>query len=158
VALKGDIKTVSLAGILQLLSQERKSGTFTVRNEDFHFQTFFVKGSIIYAVESQKAFRLGQLLLNAGLLTSDQLKDSLNTSKEKKQALGKTLLEKGYVTTETIEKYLYLQVQEIMFSMFCLEKGEFHFVDIEIDLRWVVPIQLNTLQLVMDALRRIDDN
>ncbi|MFZ5571148.1 MAG: DUF4388 domain-containing protein [Thermodesulfobacteriota bacterium] len=154
----GDIGTISLAGILQLLSQEGKSGTLTVTEGELQFQTFFLEGAIVYAIESQKPSRLGQLLVNDGLVTEGQLTDCLVISKEKKQAIGKTLIEKGFLSVESLERYLYNQVQEIIFSMFCLQSGQFHFRETNLDTRWIVPVKMNTLQLVMDALRRIDDN
>lgn len=154
----GEIGTISLAGILQLLSQEQKSGTLTVTDEDLQFQTFFLEGSIVYAIESQKPSRLNQLLINDGLVSDTQLKECLNIAKKKKQAIGKTLIERGYITMADLERYLYTQVQEIIFSMFCLQSGNFHFRETNLDTRWIVPVKMNTLQLVMDALRRIDDN
>lgn len=158
MSFSGNIKTISLAGIIQLISQEGKSGTLTVKNDDFHFQTFFLEGAIVYAIESQKASRLGQLLINNGVINETQLENCIAVSLEKKQAIGKTLTEKGLIDYKTLEHYLSIQVQEIVFSMFCLDEGTFHFKEMKLDLRWIVPIRLNTLQLVVDAQRRIDDN
>ncbi len=158
MTLHGDIETISLAGILQLLSQEGKSGTLTVSHGEMQFQTFFLEGAIVYAIESLKPSRLGQLLINDALVTEAQLTDCLTISKERKQAIGKTLIEKGCITVEILERYLYNQVQEIIFSMFCLQTGTFQFKEMNLDTRWIVPLKMNTLQLVMDALRRIDDN
>lgn len=158
MSLNGKIGTISLAGLLQLLSNEQKTGILSVRYFDMEFQVFFLDGYIMYAVESLKAARLGELLINDKILDQDQLKKYLDISKKKKQALGKTLVENKVVNKAELEKYLYIQVQEIIFSMFCLQEGEFSYRNTKFDMRWLIPARLNTLQLVMDALRRIDDN
>jgi hypothetical protein len=158
MSITGSIGTISLSGLLQLLSSEQNTGILSVKQSGMEFQIFFLDGNIVYAIESQKIARLGELLINDKHITSMQLKECLKISLKKKQALGKTLVEDELITEEILEKYLYIQVQEIVFTLFCMNEGKFTYKNSEFDMRWLVPVELNTLRLVMDALQRLDDN
>jgi type IV pilus assembly protein PilB len=50
--------------------------------------------------------KLGEILLEAGLITEDQLNHALSVQKTKKQKLGKILVELGFVTKEQIAEAL----------------------------------------------------
>ena len=158
MSITGSIGTISLSGLLQLLSSEQNTGILSVKLSDLEFQIFFLDGNIIYAIESRKVARLGELLINDTHITSKQLDECLTISMKKKQALGKTLVENRLITEEILEKYLYIQVQEIVFTLFCMNEGTFTYKNSKFDMRWLVPVELNTLRLVMDALQRLDDN
>jgi hypothetical protein len=122
------------------------------------FQLFLLDGNVVYATQTLKVARLGELLINDKLVTPAQLNHCLELSVKKKQALGKTLVEKNHITKETLEKYLYSQVQEIVFTLFCLDEGTFLYKNTQFEMRWLVPVEINTLRLVMEALERLDDN
>ncbi len=158
MSLAGKIGTISLSGLLQLLSSEQKTGILSFRESDMEFQLFFLGGNVVYATQSKKVGRLGELLTNDNHLTSAQINECLKISVKKKQALGKTLIESNLITTETLEKYLYIQVQEIVFTLFCMNEGTFLYRNTEFEMRWLVPLEINTLRLVMEALQRLDDN
>jgi uncharacterized protein DUF4388 len=158
MSLTGSIGTISLSGLLQLLSNEQNTGVLSVSQSDMEFQIFFLDGNVVYATESQKVARLGELLINDEHVTSKQLKECLSISLKKKQALGKTLIENKLITKEILEKYLYIQVQEIIFTLFCMNEGTFNYKNTKVDTRWLVPVEINTLRLVMEALKRLDDN
>jgi hypothetical protein len=158
MSLTGDIGTISLSGLLQLLSSEQKTGILSVRQSDMEFQLFLLDGNVIYATQTLKVARLGELLINDNRVTKAQLNECLKISVKKKQALGKTLVENNHITKETLEKYLYTQVQEIVFTLFCMDEGTFNYKNAQFEMRWLVPVEINTLRLVMEALERLDNN
>jgi hypothetical protein len=158
MSLTGKIGTISLSGLLQLLSSEQKTGILAVRQDDMEFQLFLLDGNVVYATQTLKVARLGELLINDNHVTTKQLNECLKISFEKKQALGKTLVENNHITKETLEKYLYAQVQEIVFSLFCMDEGTFVYKNSQFEMKWLVPVEINTLRLVMEALERLDDS
>lgn len=159
MALNGHLRTVSLAGILQLLCHENKSGILRVTRSDpkEEYQIYYLDGAIIYAIESKKQARLGTLLLQDGHATKAQMAACLERARVEKQALGRILVEEGVISIDILERYVYKQVEEIMFGLFQWADGEFSYMDTKINLTWMVVVKLNTLQLVMDASRRLDE-
>ena len=53
--------------------------------------------------------RLGQLLLNDGLITIDQLNEALEYHEKNNMKIGAALLDCGHVTDETLSEYLSTQ-------------------------------------------------
>src|SRR5262245_9199144 len=62
-------------------------------------------------VEAQKAMRLGDWLLDRGLVTQTQLDLALREQKRKGRLLGEALLGLGFVTQETLSQYLAQKTQ-----------------------------------------------
>ena len=157
MAFSGSIETISLSGILQLLCNENKTGILRVKQEGTEYQIYFLDGNILYAIQSLKQARLGQLLVEDGILPREVIRQCLKDASKEKVALGKILVDQGHITFETLEQFIYRQILEIFCHIFEWETGDFVYDDIQYNLRWLVIIKLNTLQLVMEALRRIDE-
>ena len=116
MSLKGNLETVTLAGVLQLLCNEQKTGLLRVRNSEGDFQIIINEGNIVYAIESKKEARLGELLVRDRIVSEATISNSLAEAKKKKQAFGKILVDQGHIQKETLHKYIYMQVEEILFT------------------------------------------
>ena len=100
---------------------------------------------------------MGNLLKTNGIISGSDLEKALAESKEKKQKIGKTLVENDLISSEDLKFYIHKQIEEIMFKLFFWEKGEFEYVDSDIDMEGMVVIQLDILRLILEATRRIDE-
>ena len=156
MALVGALKTFSLSTILQLLSHEKMTGILRVNNVGVEYQIFILEGYIIYAIQPLKKARLGDLLKQDGLLTENQIQECLVISKKEKQALGKTLVQKGFISSDELKQFLYKQVEEILFTLFLWESGDFQFKEMALNLKWLVVFKLNIMKLILDTSRRVD--
>ena len=158
MTLKGSLQTVSLYGIIQLLCNEHKSGILRVFRDREEYQIFYLEGSIIYAIESKKEARLGSLLIRDGRIDAAKLETCLALARERRQAIGRILIDEGHITLKELEKYMYKQVQEILYNLLLWTKGEFQYRDAKLNLAWMMVVRLNTLELLMDAFRRVDEH
>ena len=152
--LSGSLKTVSLTSILQLLSNEKQTGILRVTNQKEEYQIFILEGNIIYAIKSLERARLGELMVRGHVITRDQLNECLDIAKKEKLALGKILVQKGYVTSEILKEYIYKQVEEVLFSLFLWNDGEFNFDEAKLNLKWLVVFKLNIMKLIMSEYIR----
>jgi len=157
MTLQGSIQTVSLYGIIQRLCNEHKTGILRVFREKEEYQIFYLEGAIIYAIKSKKEARLGSLLIADGLITKEILENSLELARERRQAIGRILIDEGHITVKDLEKYMYRQVEEIIYNLFLWSEGDFQYRDAKINLSWMVVVKLNTLELLVDAFRRVDE-
>jgi len=157
VAIKGSLDTISLSGIIQLLCEENKSGLLRVENDQGEFQIIFREGNIVYAIRPSKNDLLGDLLKQDGRILENQVQHCLKISKEKEQALGKTLVEEGYITPETLAEYLYKQIEDVLFNLFMRKRGEFEYTDEKMNLDWLAVVNINTLGLIINAANRLDE-
>lgn len=157
MSLKGNLETFSLHDVLQLLCNDQKTGVLSITNDKNEVKVIIQNGEIIYAMNSQKEFRLGAFFINAGIISDEQLQKSLEDAKGTNKALGKILVEKGYISQQILNKFSHKQVEEILYNLFLWEKGNFEYQDTAHDLDGIIVKPLNTMNLLLEASRRIDE-
>ena len=155
--LKGTFDTVSLAGVIQMLCDENKTGLLRAKKGIEEYQLVFLEGNIVYAVKPFKKDTLGELLLKDGVISEGIIKDCLMIANFNKQALGKILVEEGLITRRVLARYLYQQLEDILFELFLWNEGEFEYTDTQFDLEWLMLVNVSTVNLIMNAARRIDE-
>lgn len=155
--LQGDFEGLTLASILQLLCNDQKTGVLTVTSDTEESRVFFDQGTIVYASASLKEARLGSLMRADGVISADQLQKCLALAKEEKMHLGKILVDKGYISLETLKKYNTKQVEAILYNLLFWKKGRFEYKDAKLNLKGMIITQLNPMKLILEASRRIDE-
>ncbi len=155
--LKGEFESLFLTSILQLLCNDQKTGVLLVTSGKKQSRVFFEKGTIVYATGSQKETRLGYILKSNGILSDERLQKCLASARKKKQALGKILLDKGYISLDELEKYNRKQVEKILYNMLLWKKGKFEYKDAKLNLQRMVVTQLNPMKLILEASLRVDE-
>lgn len=157
MSLKGNLETFYLNSILQLLSNDQKTGILLVKNEKTEVKIFFQDGDIVYATGIKKENRLGYRLQNRGLISREQLQTCLKLGQKEKKALGKILVEKGFISYDDLEQVIRDQVEEIIFDLFIRQKGAFEYKDVQLNLSAMVVTRLNVVKILLEASRRIDE-
>ena len=155
--LQGDFEGLTLASILQLLYNDQKTGVLTVRCDEEVSKVFFEQGTIIYASASLKEARLGFLMRNDGIISAKQLQKCLVLGRENKMHLGKVMVDKGYISHDTLKKYNTKQVEAILYNLLFWKKGRFEYKDTKLNLKGMIVTQLNPMKLILEASRRIDE-
>ncbi len=155
--LQGDFEGLNLASILQLLCNDQKTGVLIVTRDDEESRVFFEQGTIIYASASLKEARLGSLMRNDGIISLQQLQKCLAHAKEEKMHLGKILVDKGYISLDTLKKYNTKQVETILYNLLFWKQGKFEYKDAKLNLKGMIVTQLNPMKLILEASRRIDE-
>ncbi|MFW6243626.1 MAG: DUF4388 domain-containing protein [Desulfovibrionales bacterium] len=155
--MKGNIKTFALTSILQLLSTDRKTGVLELKNQDNAVKIFFSEGTIVYAMGSRKESRIGHILRSRDLISEEQLREGLQLAQQRKHALGKVLVDKGYISIKTLKTILHQQVEDILLELFYWDEGDFEYEDMHINLKAMIVTQINIMSLILEASRRIDE-
>lgn len=157
MSLQGKIESIFLSSILQLLCNDKKTGSLRVWKDEVEVTIYLNEGTIIYAKSSEKKHHLGYLLRSTALITTDNLKKCLKLTQDKHQTLGKTLVEEGLISIENLKKFLRKKVRHTLYSLFLWKKGFFEFQDKKLNLEGHIIIELNTMELILEASRRADE-
>ncbi|SHK48768.1 protein of unknown function [Desulfatibacillum alkenivorans DSM 16219] len=157
MALNGNLDSFFFASLLQHLAREKLTGVLRIVDGQEEARVFVKEGTIIYAVGSHKEARLGHLLRSQGIISVQELQKCAETAKEEKKLLGKVLVEKGYISSDTFKKFIEKQIREILYNLFFWKKGEFHFKETPLKLEEDVVVHLNTIDVILEASRRIDE-
>jgi antitoxin component of RelBE/YafQ-DinJ toxin-antitoxin module len=157
MALTGNIETLHITNVLQLLHNDQKTGILKVTWKDEAIKVYIREGNIINATKSHEKNRLGDLLIKHGKINEKQLKECLKASKKQNIPLGKIVVEKGYATVGSLGNIIFKQAENVIFDMFFWEKGEFEYTDKEFSTHGMVIKKINIMSTILEATRRVDE-
>ncbi len=161
---RGDLSTLGLADIFQTLSNSQKEGTLVVGDGESRKCIYFGKeGLSLLSLGSRKGLRLGDLLMKAGKISPDQLKELLAAQKGTGKKLGEIVVERGIATDEEISGVIRTQIEDEIFDLFSWKKASFEFIDgppsaevMDAD-KPVTSLKFDVNSLLFEASRRIDE-
>jgi hypothetical protein len=157
MAITGNIKSFYLSSLLQLLSNDKKTGILELTDGSDIVQVYLRNGTIINAFGSSRVERLTNYLRSEGIISEEQLEKSLTLSAHTGKKIGKVLVEQGLVSQELFEKLLHRQIEQTLYSIFLWEQGEFEYRDQEFDLSDQIIASFDTMEIVLEASRRVDE-
>lgn len=124
----GDLEQINLSDIFQTLGMTKMEGILQVRNPLEQRQVYFRDGYVRILVPGRIATRrLGQRLVQAGLLTPDALRATLVHQRKEPAPLGELLVAAGLVQQDQVDEIAGMQVAEDLFSLFTWRHGTFEF-------------------------------
>lgn len=157
MALKGNIKTMAIADILQWLSLGCKTGTLSIINQNIIKKIYFREGKIISASSNDKREFLGVYLVNNGLISQEDLQKALTEHRQEKEILGRYLVRKKLIDEHTMVDILKTKVEETIYNLFLWDNGEFQFYDNELPEKTIFPITIGIDWIIMEGIRRVDE-
>jgi len=158
MAIRGSLKEASLPDVIQLLFLGRRSGCLSVADRQRHGSIYFEDGWITYAAIVNRRDRLGDMLLASGAVTRAQLDQALALqSTAPGRRIGELLVSLGVLSPEGLRRFVRLQIEEAVYSLFSWTTGTFSFeaavrpeVDEELD-------RINPESLLLEGARRVDE-
>ena len=157
MAFKGDLKSLTLSTVLQMLSSEEKTGVLEIVRPPTKSTMYLKDGKIIAASSGHKQLQLGSLLYSKKLIGKKQLREAVEKATTSGRKLGEMLLAMGYVTQDTLKEVVRHQVRETVLNLFLLEHGEFEFHDCPVEFDEQVFDEINAMEIMLDAARRMDE-
>lgn len=156
VGFRGNLKSVALPTILQILSTDNRTGVLHFEQGQA-IRAICLKDGRIVAASGGEGQRLGQILYDRGLISQEQLEEALEKTKEEKKRLGEVLLDLGYINEDNLKKLIRYQIQEAVLDISLWAEGDFEYRDcqMEFDERGVEDI--STMRIVLEAAARKDE-
>ena len=159
MALEGSIKDFGLADIFQLIHLQKKTGVLSVKNPAHNAKVQFEQGLVVTAgtTDADSLDKIGEVLLKAGRIKAEQLREAIQTHDQTKEKIGAILVQIGAVTKEDLSKALRLQLNEIVYSLFKWKEGQYSFAPSAITYDHEYSKPVNTEFLLMEGVRRVDE-
>src|SRR5918994_443756 len=154
--LKGTLDDFTLPDIFRLMSLAKKTGRMDVSRGAGSGRVFFNEGDVYYAESSLSREPLGQKLIRARALTESQLNKALDMHSQTGERVGDILIESGMVTSDQIEDAVAQQIEDAVFDLLRWDLGEFTW-EAGAELEVEVPISVSVENLIMEASRRLDE-
>ncbi len=153
----GSLTNMPIADVFSFLTMIARSGVLRIFTEGYEKAIYFRSGEIIFAVSTHPESKLGVFLLNRGIIDKRQLREVEKDYNEEKR-FGKLLVEKGILTTQQLWDAVRSQIEEIVYSLFTLEAGDFLFVEGDNFLSEdLAGFSLSSQNLLMEGIRRTDE-
>lgn len=160
VSLQGNIGVIELNNIFQFFDYTNASGELRVVTEGNSASFFFHKGVLIFGTLSVNQKKIGDLLIESGLVTQAQLSLCLrvHTQHGRRRRLGDILVRKGFLEFESLTVMLQKQAKEAFFETLTWKKGMFFFYANQHPSHEEILINERIDHLLLEGLVRIDDS
>lgn len=157
--LKGGLRDFSLPDLFQLMHFGKKNGTLVITNGDAKGYVCFRNGNVFFATHNWKRAPFGQRLVEAGMVSDDQVEEALDLQKStrKDQRLGNILVELGYLSRESLEVFVEEQIRDAVFNLLRWSEGDFDFDPDQIFPEEDTGLSMSTEDLIMEGSRRMDE-
>ncbi len=164
MSFKGDLSTIGLAEVFQMISMSQKEGTLVVGDRDSRKNIYFGPSGIkLLSTGLRKGMKLGDMLVRSGKITTSQLDEALENARIQKKLLGEVLIESGTLAEEEVQQIVREQIEEEIYDLFLWKKADFEFVEgppgdgLKDPEAPVTKLSFDVNGLLLEAVRRADE-
>ncbi len=153
LSVQGELAETSLPRILHNLYSLRATGLLHLENNEIKKVIYIRNGYPIFVRSNLVREFLGQILVRAGHLSDESLKESLEAARKKGQRHGMALIEMGLITPQQLNDILRNQVLEKLLDIFSWPEGKYRFIQAREFKQGVTSIDLSPANLILQGLR-----
>lgn len=163
MALKGDLASVDLAQVFQMLALNQKVGLLSIQSQRLWKVLYFgQRGVTLYYNEHVVVDRAATAMVRSGRLLPQSLAEARSHATQRNVSLSESLLAGGYLGEPDLEAATRLQIEEEIYDLFFCRDARFEFFEhaTTLEAREGVIDQrffFNTDSVIMEAARRIDE-
>jgi len=151
MTLQGDIGSVDISDVLAVIGANRKTGLLKIKRGLEEKKLYFVDGRLIFSSSTNEDERLGEILVISGSVKRTDIRSAIEEQKNSSVHLGLMLLKKGVITQNQLFDSLRLQANKILWGVLNWIEGSFVFADKDIELPPSLSISFDLNKLIMDA-------
>jgi hypothetical protein len=158
--IEGDLKSLNLSSVLQLIAQERLTGVLKIKRKNEVVDIGFAEGEVTGAFYEKGAHneRLEAYLVRSGMIGKNVYEMIEEIHNETKRPIMNIILEDRYLTLAEVERIIKFKIQEVFDELFTWEEGEFKFEQHAIIYpKSLIKIRMNTEGLILESARRFDE-
>ena len=163
MSLRGNLNSVDLANIFQMLSINQKEGTLNIFDRGSRKSIYFSRDGVSMLSHGRvRQDPLGRILLRYDRISDEQLSRALVMQQQTGRLLGMILEENRIINREIIDDALRIQIEEEIYSLFIWKDASFEFIEgiapkeLE-ELGEITRLTFNVNSLIMESARRIDE-
>ena len=160
-SLRGDVRVVPIADVLQLLDAQSQTGVLEIARGQGVIEISFRDGQIDLAMARELAneFLLGRFIVEAELMKEEDFDSFLETRRRDSKLIGSQLVDLGYVSESELVSVLQQQTRELVYELLRWNFGSFSFTRTS-DLPTAAAdamLGLTVEGILMEGFRRVDE-
>lgn len=155
--MRGLLSEGVLPGMLRDVYVGRRSGLLVFTRGEERYAVRFRKGHIVHGQSSVPQAHLGEIMVGQGLLKQADLDRATALVRDTRKRLGQVLVELGVIDRGQLEDALALQVREHLLRVFAWTEGmcAFEDQDVPAPADFDLTLRLSTGQMILEAVRRV---
>ena len=159
--LRGDLRVVPLAEVLQLLDVQEQSGVLTVERTGARVDIYFRRGRVDQAMANgvPEEFLLGRFVLDAELMQRPDFESFLESRGTNAKLIGQQLVKFGHIAEADLKACLTRQSSELIYEILRWRHGRFRFAaGLELPPSVIdAALGLDVEAVLMEGYRRVDE-
>jgi hypothetical protein len=158
IALQGDIAVVAIENIFQLFDFAALTGKLEISAPANSGIFYFQNGALIHGLLQISPRRIGEILLESQLISSEQLQECLHLHENQypRHRFGRILVEKGYISADRLDESLVNQIKESFFEALAWQEGSFRFFQNQEPEPEEIRLHARIDHLLLEGMVRID--
>jgi CheY-like chemotaxis protein len=158
--LRGDLRVVPLAEVLQLLDVQEQSGVLTVERSGARVDIYFRRGRVDQAMADgvPEEFLLGRFVIDAEVMQRGDFEAFLE-SRASQKLIGQQLVKLGHIADADLKTVLTRQSSELIYEILRWRHGRFRFAaGLELPPAVIdAALGLDVEAVLMEGYRRVDE-
>ncbi len=160
-SLRGDLRVVPLAEVLQLLDAQKQSGVIEIERSGSVIEVCFRAGRVDLSIARgvPEEFLLGRFIVESDLMTQQDLDGFLESRAPGTKLIGSQLVKLGYLSEVDLKSVLSKQTRELIYEGLRWRFGSFRFTRTR-DLPAAAvdaALGLDVEGVLMEGFRRVDE-
>ena len=158
--LSGELKDFSLADVLQLLLQQRKSGVLNLDRPKEKAELFISQGNItgVRVNGDTPESKVKEMLIESGRIGRKELAELEGISKDMDRSLLATLTAKGFIGEDDRQEWIQIISEDMVCELFSWVSGQYEFgTGLKGQPGSLANLNISTEFACMEGMRRIDE-
>ncbi len=155
INLQGSLEDKGLAEVLHDIHDAKGTGILHLQRDDISKRLYFLDGALVFANSDLESDRLGQFLIDGGILDKETYERATRMMKKTRRRLGKTLVALGNLDEAKMDALVNNQIQHIIYSVFSWESGHYGFETIAKPVEDDIVVELSTDEIILEGVRRV---
>jgi len=155
----GDLKVLEPSIIFQMINIAKLTGRLKLITADNVATLYFETGELTYAAIDTGNKRVGEILIEKGLITEDQLEQALHESRrdDVDKRTGDVLIENGDIDQNVLVSVIQEQIKEVVYMVLEWIEGQFiFFADAKTENEDIL-LDVKLDHLLLEGLKRLDE-
>lgn len=158
--LSGDLKDFSLADVLQLLLQQRKSGVLNLAHGREKAELFISQGNVngVRVNNEMPEDKIRDMLVASGKVDKEEIHELEAISRDMNRPLLATLAAKGHLSDDDKKEWLQIISEDMVCELFGWLTGRYEFgTGLKGQTSMSIELNISTEFACMEGMRRIDE-
>jgi hypothetical protein len=159
MTIMGELGCVDVPGILQLLGSRNNTGLLWITADGEEVGLYLTGGALAQVTSSRLPLRLGRVLVQRGLITSQQLHRALRDQDKGEETLplGELLVRRGWLNPDGLNDCIEEQCISVLARAIRARRGTFLFQPGVQPPEGSMTARLDSNRVLMEATRRVDE-